>query len=1836
MAFSPSAQLHLANCSSSDTKHDDMKQMWDELPQGHYEEATKSEPYVRYVDVNNNEPVNYCDRQIYLPFDIDSNKTGKLIALLDTGADVNFITDGYLRTKVPDWRKYKMYNGPTHIRSMTGEPVKPLGHRMLPIRFDRCTPVEMPFVILAEEVPVKCIIGREMLAQFRASLFYADSVKTWPVVGCSAHRYVLKVLDPRPANLPLLHLRMPGPFEVRAEYVRLPPKEPTTVRFLMTINPFFTEEDHCLVCFTSVMPDGIVAMDTRCRPEFKKDGKVEVLGMIVNDTDNEVTLRIAKATVDSTRDYDAMVSIVSKPYFRNEQPKNRLPEARPEKMEKRQRKADRSIYLVSHVNHGPDKGYKRLLKKNKFREINGMQGLCFPNYHCNSKPQDSSFYCCQIRLSNGDFSNEEPFETAEELLDEEIMPSLALPPRLPTAEEVVLKTLHEEDEEIQPYLRKLFIEKYPAVVGTHNLDTGPVRYLGRITLRTKPGMRLPRSSKVYPMNNSDQQHMGDILDFMEKYGFIGETFQDDPSRPSKPWGASAFLVKRKAKPGLPNAGSPGFGRLIIDYKAGGLNNVLQETPALVKSIEACLEELRGNHLFSLIDLKQSYYGLCLSAESFALTQFIVFPGRSFVWHRLPMGISTAPASLLEKCNLMLNYIPKKDANGTVLYEKGEDPTDEAARAQLVPDKVKNCINFYDDLLIFSKKSLQKETVKGELTLEEHFFYVERLIQRMDIFGFKVTYHKCVWGKRYVDFLGWRVKDDILMADEGRIEKVKKFEYPKTRKQLQGFVGLVNTLKRVAPLRVGEFLATLSEISSSKLKFEFEDKHKEAFDNIKKALTEEPLYCHLIDPEADKIIFSDSSNLAFGSVLLSRVSGQRKDTFSSHIHQNDPDPLNQVIRKWKINSYIGEKYADQEDSFFKSILFLIKYHKLHHEFHSTLELRHALIKHVKTTFIGQQIKEQFCHGDSQEFHHLLHTRVGNLRGPISAQDIIILMVASFLGKGINVIVADPGAGESPLHEVIPDLKTAAVPISIGAYPQGRYTTACKFVPLLDFKAWEFNPALLNSKYVVNYYDSKIVPKEHRDKSILELESTALLCALKKYRAYLTNCQTHVITDSRSLYYLFSNAIVQSHAKVSRYNLKLQADYANVQVLWCNTYDNLADLFSRFGLDTEYETKIKFATEKIHRIRDIPDGMTFSWESWENIVRSHPKAIEVLLDFQKTYKTKDKAKLAKLQEVYHPPENQSDRSGQRQVKDSDIQTTGSPNVAVPIKPQNPRREIESFQDTIRRRVHYTRASVAQLRYLIKPIKLLRSRLSKANIQLEQSTMMPDLYSKLLQSGNYRCTEEKVNYELIDNVIYCRQDDKSSPRIVIPLNMELLCMAYIHLTYGHASPLQMQKTIEYAYHFQSSQLYKKVKLFCASCTACSLTARNTLKGALRHLSIKPDTPPFTIITIDLAENLTIFLQYFSHMLIVKCLTTGFTLLFPLKSKAGPEIYYSLLFGVFQPFGLPKCIYSDNAQIFRAHRFRDLLGTLDIELKDTTPLDSKSRGYIERAVRTVKQGIRKHVHSINPPRERVDVYPLISILNHNLNHNARFGNSPSRLLFGRQINTNGLFDARAFIEDETAPLIMNGDQKLGALPQVIAAQNQKVAEHVDKAQKRADASVKRPVDKKLPPGTLIYVLAQGLGSTGTSKAWAAYYFPSVYSVTREMDTSIIAIRLSDGQTICRSKNSVKRVMYWPRFQELPADIRRLLVLNYDQLQQEGLEKLAFSDTFGPLPPSNFENEGVLSHLDGLDMQNDFSSSSSSENSDDEAGTPNNQPESDSGSQSDEGHNLRNRFVHVRFKRPR
>jgi hypothetical protein len=75
--------------------------------------------------------------------------------------------------------------------------------------------------------------------------------------------------------------------------------------------------------------------------------------------------------------------------------------------------------------------------------------------------------------------------------------------------------------EIQPFIKKLFIDLYPNCVSLHSLDAGNLSLtLGYVKLRLRPGEILPRSRRIFHVSPSDRSHMADIIDFSIKYGFV--------------------------------------------------------------------------------------------------------------------------------------------------------------------------------------------------------------------------------------------------------------------------------------------------------------------------------------------------------------------------------------------------------------------------------------------------------------------------------------------------------------------------------------------------------------------------------------------------------------------------------------------------------------------------------------------------------------------------------------------------------------------------------------------------------------------------------------------------------------------------------------------------------------------------------------------------------------------------------------------------------------------------------------------------------------------------------------------------------------------------------------------------------------------------------------------------------------------------------------------------------------------------------------------------------------------------------------------------------------------
>ncbi len=69
---------------------------------------------------------------------------------------------------------------------------------------------------------------------------------------------------------------------------------------------------------------------------------------------------------------------------------------------------------------------------------------------------------------------------------------------------------------------------------------------------------------------------------------------------------------------------------------------------------------------------------------------------------------------------------------------------------------------------------------------------------------------------------------IIIADPRRIEKVRDFKFPESKKAMRAFLGLANSLRRVMSIKIIDQMSILTPLTSSKSDFVTKPEHLVAF------------------------------------------------------------------------------------------------------------------------------------------------------------------------------------------------------------------------------------------------------------------------------------------------------------------------------------------------------------------------------------------------------------------------------------------------------------------------------------------------------------------------------------------------------------------------------------------------------------------------------------------------------------------------------------------------------------------------------------------------------------------------------------------------------------------------------------------------------------------------------------------------------------------------------------------------------------------------------------------------------------------------------------------------
>lgn len=217
---------------------------------------------------------------------------------------------------------------------------------------------------------------------------------------------------------------------------------------------------------------------------------------------------------------------------------------------------------------------------------------------------------------------------------------------------------------------------------------------------------------------------------------------------------------------------------------------------------------------------------------------------------MPFGLTNAPASFQQ----MMNDILRPYLNHFVIV-------------------------YLDDILIFSK------------TYAEHLRHVQQILRLLRQNNLHCAMDKCSFIKCRQEYLGHVIDQDGLHADPRKTAPIKDWPIPKSKLEIQQFMGLANYFSKFVP-RFACVAASLTDLLRDEYRTEFTmtPEALDAFTTLKLFLTSTPILA-LPDFNLPFIVTVDACGYGIGAMLSQIQDGKE------HVIAFDSRKLRDSERNW---------------------------------------------------------------------------------------------------------------------------------------------------------------------------------------------------------------------------------------------------------------------------------------------------------------------------------------------------------------------------------------------------------------------------------------------------------------------------------------------------------------------------------------------------------------------------------------------------------------------------------------------------------------------------------------------------------------------------------------------------------------------------------------------------------------------------------------------------------------------------------------------------------------------------------------------------------------------------
>ena len=265
-------------------------------------------------------------------------------------------------------------------------------------------------------------------------------------------------------------------------------------------------------------------------------------------------------------------------------------------------------------------------------------------------------------------------------------------------------------------------------------------------------------------------------------------------------------------------------RVCIDYRR--LNQATRKDHYPLPFIDQMLERLAGKSHYCFLDGYTGYFQIHIAPEDQEKTTFTC-PFGTYAYKRMPFGLCNAPATF-QRCMM-----------------------------SIFSDLLEECMEvFMDDFTVFGS------------SFDSCLSSLARVLQRCVETNLVLNFEKCHFMVEQGIVLGHVVSSKGVAVDPAKIEVITSLPHPACVREIRSFLGHAGFYRRFIK-DFSKIAQPLTSLLQKDVEFIFDDKCREAFEKLKKALTTTPV---IQPPDWSQPfeLMCDASDRAVGAVLTQRV------------------------------------------------------------------------------------------------------------------------------------------------------------------------------------------------------------------------------------------------------------------------------------------------------------------------------------------------------------------------------------------------------------------------------------------------------------------------------------------------------------------------------------------------------------------------------------------------------------------------------------------------------------------------------------------------------------------------------------------------------------------------------------------------------------------------------------------------------------------------------------------------------------------------------------------------------------------------------------------------------